>query len=453
MFIKEIQWSNHEVLGNLHLDFSKADGSVYNTIILAGENGTGKTTILETLATFLNLGSFKPFNFIRYQVDETVYTISAKDGDDASLGFHHRIGETDDTEKRIMTNRHSGRNSLDADLEDIRYYGVAYSKARSGFKTTKVKATTTQQLDSEKYSDDSNDDFTSIKQLLVDINAQDNAEWMQISKNKLGTSLEEFMQSSKMFRFENAFNTFFDNMAFKQVVTTDSDEMKIVFEKHGKSIALDDLSTGEKQIVFRGAYLLKNIKGIVGGIALIDEPELSMHPKWQQKILDYYLNLFSNNGTQTVQTIFATHSEYVLRAALQNTENVLIITLCDNNGTICARKITAPAILPTVTAAETNYLAFDIVSTDYHIELYGYLQAKTGCNSVKQCDDYIAVQPQYNPSLHGKPSQYVQRNGRITTYQTLPTYIRNQIDHPNQYLGFTDDELRQSIELLIELCR
>ena len=47
-----IKWNNHNILGNIELDFIKPHGSVYDTIILAGENGTGKTTILETLATF-----------------------------------------------------------------------------------------------------------------------------------------------------------------------------------------------------------------------------------------------------------------------------------------------------------------------------------------------------------------------------------------------------------------
>ena len=57
--IREMKWNNHDVLGNLELDFSKPDGSIYDTIILAGENGSGKTTILETLSTFLNLGSIE----------------------------------------------------------------------------------------------------------------------------------------------------------------------------------------------------------------------------------------------------------------------------------------------------------------------------------------------------------------------------------------------------------
>lgn len=55
-----------------------------------------------------------------------------------------------------------------------------------------------------------------------------------------------------------------------------------------------------------------------GGIALVDEPELSMHPKWQQKVLQYYRNLFNKDGSQDAQMILATHSEYVLRSALED---------------------------------------------------------------------------------------------------------------------------------------
>ena len=67
--IRKIKWNDHAILGNLELDFTKPDGSVYNTIVLAGENGTGKTTILETLSTFLNLGSIEPFEYISYMAD------------------------------------------------------------------------------------------------------------------------------------------------------------------------------------------------------------------------------------------------------------------------------------------------------------------------------------------------------------------------------------------------
>lgn len=452
--IRKIKWNNHDVLGDLELDFTKPDGSIYNTIVLAGENGTGKTTVLETLSTFLNLGSIEPFEYINYVADGIPYTITQIPDANPQYGFHSRKNESDGTTKRILSNQDANRNTIDSDRSDLRHYGVSYSKARSGFNTQKVKSTTIQQLDSKKYESDSNDDFTSIKQLIVDISTQDSFEWMRISESGENIPFPTFKKTSKIFRFEKAFNEFFETVKFKGVNNNNSEEIKILFEKYGKDIPVDSLSTGEKQIVFRGAHLLKNINSMSGGIALIDEPELSMHPKWQQKVLGYYRSLFNKNGTQDTQMIIATHSEYVLRSALEDRDNVLIIVLSDDNGKIHSKRITAPTILPTITSAETNYLAFGILSTDYHTELYGYLQNKTGNLTVKSCDDYICAQTSFfDPKLHTKTDSFKQRSGNILNYKTLPTYIRNLIDHPDPAKSYTQEELKRSIELLIDLCR
>lgn len=40
-----------------------------------------------------------------------------------------------------------------------------------------------------------------------------------------------------------------------------------------------------------------------------------------------------------------------------------------------------------------------------------------------------------------------------TQYETLCTYIRNAIDHPDSDNTYTKEELRTSIEFLIELCK
>lgn len=449
--IRTIKWNNHNVLGNLELNFTKKDGSIYKTIILAGENGTGKTTILETIATFLNGGSIEAFEHIQYMAKGVPYTI--KPNTAPQYGFHSRKNEMGGPARLVQSNRHNNPQSIDSDPADLRHYGFAYSKARSGFNTRKVQSTTTQQLDSNKYENDSNEDFTSIKQLIIDINTQDNSEWMRITKSGIGTPYSTFQQTSKQYRFEKAFNDFFEEVKFSQVDNTNTEEIKILFKKHGKEISIDSLSTGEKQIVFRGAHLLKNKNSLSGGIVLIDEPELSMHPKWQQKILPYYRSLFNQNGLQDAQMIIATHSEYVLRSALEDSTNVLIIVLSNVNGTICSKKIDTLRILPSITAAEINYLAFGIMSIDYHIELYGYLQNKTGRNTVKGCDDYIRSQREFNSSLHTKSDSFSPKSGKAIHYHTLPTYIRNAIDHPNSTRKYTPKELKDSIELLIKLCK
>ncbi len=176
--ITKVKWNNHEILGNLELNFTKNDGSPYSTIVLAGENGTGKTTILETLSTFLNLGSIEPFEFIEYKIENDLYTITPLSENNKRFGFHKRTCDTDGSTNDILSNRNNNMDSINNDIFDIRHYGCSYSKARSGFTTDKVKSVTTSQLDSNKYENDSNENFTSIKQLIVDIDTQDNSDWI-----------------------------------------------------------------------------------------------------------------------------------------------------------------------------------------------------------------------------------------------------------------------------------
>ena len=451
--IKTVKWKDHPSLGNLELDFCKDDGAPYNTIILAGENGTGKTTVLETLSEFLTLGSIKNFEYIRYIANGENYLARPSNVHDTP-GYHVRIKESTGEEKDVLCGKGVNEDRIKKDLLDIRHGGCVYSKARSGFHINNVDSVKTSLIDNNKYENDATDNFTSIIQLLVDIKSQDNEDWA--NECKIGTKRDynmDFFPNSRMFRFENAFSNFFsDSMKFKNI-TTLSNKKDIIFEKHGKDISINNLSTGEKQIVFRGAHLLKNSKAIEGGFVLIDEPELSMHPKWQEKILQYYRNLFTENEEQKVQMIFATHSEYVLKEALNHKDDILILALKDDNGTITASPMKLPLALPTITSAEINYRVFDIISTDYHIQLYGYLQAKENKGSISGCDDFIETTQEYKSNI----SKYSVAGLGLKVPQgyhdkTLPTYIRNAIDHPDAGRVYSEEQLRDSIELLITLC-
>ncbi len=441
--LTSIEWNNDPVLGSLKLSLTKDDGTPYQTIVIAGENGTGKTRILQTIATFLNLGTIEPFKEIKYEINGTVYTISPNDTN-SNVGVHIRQAEGDDTVTTVWGSK-GDREKIQADSLDIRHYGCAYSKARSGFNTKPVKSSTTQQLDADNYDNDDNEDFTSIKQLIVDVKSQDNSAWDRIGASGANTSYSDFHQSSKIYRFEKAFNNFFESLKFAGVDEESTAEKIVSFEKNGNPIAIDALSTGEKQIVFRGTQLLKNSNNLSGGVVLIDEPELSMHPKWQSKIFNYYKGLFELGGTQTTQIIFATHSESVIRSAVKDLQNTLVIILSNENGEINSNKMD-DVVLPAITAAEINYLAFGVKSIDYHIALYGDYQVQTGKSSIRAVDIQLASEPEYIQALHEKTDTYG------AGYQTLPTYIRNAIDHPDNPRTYSDEEFEKSIQLLRKIC-
>lgn len=453
--ITRVKWKNHNILGNLELDFTKNDGSSYNTIVIAGENGVGKTTILDTLADFLGgRGAITPFDYIQYVKNNIrIRIFYEKDQYNRDqLGFHKRHNLDKNEIVLINRNRDNNYDHMINDQLDIRSYGAVYSRARSGFKTKKITSTTIQQLDQDESNIDKEEDYTIIKQLLIDISSQDNSDLSALVKAKGFLSQEQvnmYNKNSRIYRFENAFNKFFDNIKYDKIDEQSIEEKTILFKKYGKSVSIDSLSTGEKQIVFRGSYLLKNKSIIDGGFVLIDEPELSMHPLWQEKILDYYRDLFKTDNKQNAQMIFATHSEYVIKSALEDKENVLVIALKNNNGKIESHPVITPTVLPTITLAETNYNAFNIVSIDYHIHLYGYLQTLTGKDRISECDKFIK---EYIINNNKEQSTYLKNSSHNNTdYQTLSTYIRNAINHPNNGNQFTENELETSIKLLIEI--
>lgn len=450
MKIRKVKWKDHPVLGNLLLDFvNTGSGQPFETVVFAGENGTGKSTILEELSSFLNLGSFAKFEFIEYVVNGEVYTAIPVSDQTTHPNFFDIINP-DGTTKKIRSDKNNSPDQIKENPLDLRHYGCVFSKARSDYKTKKITSTSVSALDVEKYDSDIDDDFTSLKQLIVDVVNQDNSDYMEENK-LLGVtpkSWPDFYPTSKIYRFKNSFDTFFEGLVYEKV-NDEAGEKTIKFTKAGKSIPIDKLSTGEKQIVFRGIFLLKNSGVLENAAVMIDEPELSMHPKWQSKILQYYKGLFtSGECVQKAQLFFATHSDHVLKQALSDQAKSIVIVLEREGDNIKTRKVDSPSVLPTITSAETNFLAFDLASTDYHIELFGWLQDKESKNTVKSCDDFIIAHPRYNPTIHAKPSSF-----GSTNYTSLPTYIRNAIHHPDSGNTFTQSELRTSIELLVELCK
>ena len=260
MKITKVKWANHKVLGNLVLDFTDSSSQPFETIVFAGENGVGKTTVLETLSTFLNLGTFEHFDYIEYLIGTAKYTATKSNHQHKNF---FQITDQNGAVHQVHSDKGNNFSLVQSSLHDLRKFGCVFSKARADYKTEKISSTTTKQLDSDKYDSDSEDDFTSLKQLLVDIHNQDNASYAEMNQQSTGNAISwaTFNPTSKVFRFKNAFDTFFEKIKYEKVQDV-GQEKKIIFKKNSKDVSIDDLSTGEKQIVFRGCFLLKNSKNL-----------------------------------------------------------------------------------------------------------------------------------------------------------------------------------------------
>jgi predicted ATP-binding protein involved in virulence len=90
----------------------------------------------------------------------------------------------------------------------------------------------------------------------------------------------------------------------------DTDDQVYFKNKQGQEFPASNLSTGEKTLLYKILYLaLYNVKN---KIILIDEPELSLHPIWQEKVLGIYEAFAKRNNNQI---IIATHSPHIIGSA------------------------------------------------------------------------------------------------------------------------------------------
>lgn len=466
MKIRKIKLENHTVLGTIDFDFTDKYGKVIDNIIIAGENGTGKTVLLNLIYSFCNPAlenekrNEKRFFEIELTDEEITHLYEnanlkhyfKEPLSDNIFQLFYDFSITENWEQvKIMIHTQNGEKMIGGDVivHEAKILRSIFSDAEINYLPNQIRSVTAKDVDTLNFKSEksSKDLATEITQLLIDIETLDNQDFSNWGKLNVGKPVDESQLNNRMKRFTDAFSYMFPSKKFKHIINRNGHK-SLVFEENGNEMPIENLSSGEKQIVFRGSFLLKDKVCNYGAVILIDEPEISMHPKWQKKILKYYKDLFIETGIQKTQLFFATHSEIALKEALSDNSNNLVIILNDISGVIIAKRIDAPTVLPSITYAETNYLAFDIASNDYHIELYGWLQQKESKHNVKSCDDFIKNHRLYNSEIHRKPSF----NGS-TAYDTLSTFIRNAIDHPAPNRTFTDNELNTSIELLIELCK
>ena len=102
---------------------------------------------------------------------------------------------------------------------------------------------------------------------------------------------------SPLRRYEKTVNSFFNG---KSVAVDDNGNLKIEFSLTS-DLDSSDLSSGEKQILILLTQALLRVDEPVVYIA--DEPELSLHVTWQEKLLESLVTLSGD-----IQVIVATHS-------------------------------------------------------------------------------------------------------------------------------------------------
>ncbi|WP_418185896.1 AAA family ATPase [Aliarcobacter vitoriensis] len=265
---------NNGMIKNLEIDFIDKEDKPLNIIVLVGINGSGKTTLLEYIQKnhLLNIGAFYANNkdFIELEENNKIKFLNNE--------AKKKRKEIDDYLKRIVEIKGSAGISYNEDelyLEDLDKK-ILYIKV---------------------YEDNVVKD---IKQNILEFYRRESREI---------DSYSETVNNLKIF-----INKIFDGLEinfFLEDVDDISKEEVVQFKNSsGLIFRIERLSTGEKTLLSKVLNLY--FKDIKNQIILIDEPELSLHPSWQNKVLSIYERFAKEYNCQI---ILATHSPHIIGSA------------------------------------------------------------------------------------------------------------------------------------------
>ena len=205
---------------------------------------------------------------------------------------------------------------------------------------------------------------------------------------------------------------------------------------NGKAKTADQRSDGFKQFV---SFLLtvsaeSRNDELSNSILLLDEPETHLHPQAQEYLLSELIKITKKNNNIV---FLATHSNHMI----------------DKNDLSRNYKVTKEKENTEISQFEKKfssfgsiaYEVFDIPSTDYHNELYGFLQEKSEKYNISEFDSYLDDEHKLL-----KTETYKNKIKNKKENLTLPTKIRNQIHHPEntENIKFTPEDLKKSIDLM-----
>lgn len=451
-------------MGDLSLSFVDENGEPYNTIVFAGENGTGKTTILRTISSICSkldqnceieckiedsdIEKLRELGFT-YVIKNSTISLIPSEQRNAIADVRYRLDIGQEKRETVWPNPQN---------REVNLIAVYISTVIVKFKTNdqepifqEVHSTTELTVDEPSVTERllfANK--LNASELLVNINYQDATELQQKVRSDVNVSKAD--AENRIKRFRSAFDEFFDNqLSFLEV-----ENFKIWFQKGDNKFEIEQLSSGERTIVQYGAFFLKDQNANETFITLIDEPEQSLHPHWEDKILQYYKNILTKNQQQLSQAFITTHSEYVIKDAY-GTKDLIIILKRNKNGKIEATSSLKLDLFPSSpTYNEIKYSAFDLITPDFHSELFDYLhtfyteQGSLADGKISTFDVFLSndgncpTTSNITPNLRGN--------------RTLPIYIRNFIDHPSgkdnqgqlNRRKYYDDELELSVKYLIK---
>ena len=309
MKIKNLHIKEFKGLRDISINFEKNDKPL-DLVVLAGSNGSGKTRVLESILKYFQ----DNLNYKQNNIEAGIfYEEKEKNCISNFQSFFYELEcfsyyEANDSlrEKHIEI-----KNKLDILPK------VIYVPTEINFQKMDVASTTLVQ--EYKFINIVNTNL--IKDIPSYIATKMISAMLKNKNEKVGDV------QKKVF---NEINEIFENLSIDvkvEDISQDGRNITLFTNSSGDEFDINELSSGEKQLFLR--TLAIRMLNPENSIILIDEPELSLHPKWQQRIVDVYRKIGKNN-----QIIIATHSPHILGSVRK--ENIMLLDK-DDDGKIVVR--------------------------------------------------------------------------------------------------------------------
>jgi len=460
MFLKKIEIDNYRLfdkkfeIDNFNIPNQKDAGSGLTLVV--GENGCGKTTLLDAIALCMldyKASSFNIYDMNNPKQDTNIIFTSNEDfnvsgsmpkSDFKATGFKFKANLRSTKSKTYLQN---------PVVFDQYYISKDPEKPKPGspdlrlsvnnpFSGKRFNDTDILFLDKNRIFQIKSGNFNSTRfdRLMNDFNTQ----YIKAMKNGEIIDLNEDLNTKiKYGKIENSFLESaindFEKMSGKRIKLDFINNYEpfskasfIMKENNNIQVPLSSIGSGYEMIfsLLYSYYLAKqNDKNI---IIIIDEPELHLHPDVQKKFVEFLLKISTNS-----QIILSSHSPILVKQLLYNDK---IKTIVINNNKTTSE--ISDFKLSYLSANEINYLAFGLATEEYHNELYEELNFKYYPNEtlIKQFDSKFFINDK------NEPKNYPWKGNQNEV--SVHTYIRNQIHHRKEN-GIPDyNELKKSIEFM-----
>lgn len=296
--------------------------------VLVGKNGLGKSTILKLINSAITQTPSDELSLceeiiINLSNEEK---ISARKNHVVDIKFikfvMNKISDSDEFSKifELAMEKNGNKRGLDdAKLATTKDYVLKEFSKRFSRVNEKIDGKTDGQIDVGKdfpsYSfEESTKEITT--EFVSTVNMSANSVNILTTSSGKSTTLLDFEMKSEIERLNSnelnkkelqekltsSLNNLFEET--DKTVRFVEDKIEISL-KNGKKIDYQNLSSGERQVIF---IFLKVINGGVNNsLILMDEPEISLHLSWQEKLLSEIVRV--NN---TSQIIIVTHSPAIV---------------------------------------------------------------------------------------------------------------------------------------------